>query len=240
MPVPRNPQPLPAPPLRRQEAERRLRDAIVRGELAPGERLPEDELATWLGISRTPVREALSRLAANGLVELDANRGARVAPLEPARMLDLVQVSRELVLLAQRLAAERATDEEIAALRGFHAARVAAVAAGDREAVERAAIGFHSTILAASRNLELQRVYPAVFDRLERIFRLAHPEWFGAAGLEVDGALLGAIEAHDPAGAEAVSARGWDVLEANVASVARLDGQRHDHGSASPPIATPA
>jgi DNA-binding GntR family transcriptional regulator len=220
VPIPKRPEPLPAPPLRRQEAERRLRDAIVRGELAPGEHLTEDELAAWLGISRTPVREALARLAAVGLVELDASRGARVVPLETERMLDLVQVSRELVLLAQRLAAERATEQEIERLRAFHEARVAAVAAGDHDAIERGAIGFHATILAASRNAELQRVYPAVFDRLERIFRLAFPEWFGAAGAQVDAALLDAIERRDPAGAVAVSARGWDTLERNIRAAA--------------------
>jgi DNA-binding GntR family transcriptional regulator len=139
-------------------------------------------------------------------------------------MLDLVQVSRELVLLAQRLAAERATDAEIAAMREFHRARRAAVEAGDRLAIEQAAMGFHSTILAASRNLELQRVYPAVFHRLERIFRLAYPEWFGAAGLEVDGELLAAIAAHDPGGAVAVSGRGWDVLEGNIREAMTAQG----------------
>lgn len=216
MPVPKRPDPLPAPRRLREEAARRLRDAIVRGQLAPGERLTEDELAAWLGISRTPVREALGRLVATGLVELDANRGVRVVPLEPARMLDLVQVSRELVQLAQRLAAERATDDEVAQLRAFHEARAAAVAADDREGVERGAIGFHATILAASRNAELKRVYPAVVDRLERIFRLAFPEWLGAAGTEVDGALLEAIERRDAVAAVAASARGWDALEAGI------------------------
>jgi DNA-binding GntR family transcriptional regulator len=216
MPVPRTPDPVPAPPLRRQEAERRLRDAIVRGDLTPGERLPEDELAAWLGVSRTPVREALSRLAAGGLVTIDANRGARVAPLEPRAMLDLVQVSRELVVLAQRLAAERATAGELRALREFHETRAAALRAGDTTGAERCAIGFHATILGASRNLELQRLFPMVFSRLERIFRVAYPEWFRESGLEVDGEILAAIEARDPAGVEEVSGRGWDRLEAAI------------------------
>jgi DNA-binding GntR family transcriptional regulator len=228
MPIPRRPDPLPTQPLRRHEAERRLREAIVRGELAPGERLTEEELAAWLGISRTPVREALGRLASSGLVELDANRGARVATLDPASVLDLVQVSRALVLLAQRLAAERATEAEIVALRRFHDARAAALATGDRDGVERAAIGFHGTILAASRNMELQRVYPAVFDRLERVFRLAFPEWLGEAGVEVDAALLEAIERHDPALAAAVSARGWDTLEENIRAREGHDAARDD------------
>lgn len=216
MPIPSEPNPLPAPPLRRQEAEQRLLAAIVRGELAPAERLTEEDLAAWLGISRTPVREALSRLALLGLVELDANRGAHVAPLSTARMLDLVQVARQLVLLAQRLAAERATDEEIEAMRRFHAMRVNAYRAGDMASVERGAAGFHRTILAASRNQELQRVYPTVSHRLERVFRLVYPEWLHESGLEVDGALLEAIAAHDPARAEAVSGAGWDVLEGNI------------------------
>jgi DNA-binding GntR family transcriptional regulator len=225
MPVPRAPEPVPAPPLRRQEVEERLRSAIVRGELRPGERLPEDELATWLGVSRTPVREALSRLAAAGLVQIDANRGARVSPLEASEMLDLVQVSRGLVLLAQRLAAERATDEELGVIRGHHERRVAALRAGDVEGVERGALAFHTTILRASRNLELQRVYPMVFPRLERVFRLAYPEWLRDAGVEVDGAILAAMEARDPEAVLRMSGRGWDTLEANiVARAARLVG----------------
>jgi DNA-binding GntR family transcriptional regulator len=226
MPVPRTPDPLPAPLLRREEAERRLHDAIVRGELAPGERLTEDELADWLGISRTPVREALSRLAAAGLVTIDANRGARVAPLDPAEMLDLVQVSRELVLLAQRLAAQRATAEELAALRAFHEQRVACLRVGDPAGVERGALAFHTTILGASRNQELQRVYPMVFPRLERVFRVAYPEWFQDAGLDVDGRILAAIEARDPATVMEVSGRGWDVLEEGIrAGAAELGRQ---------------
>ena len=216
MPVPRTPDPVQAPPLRRQEAERRLHSAIVRGELAPGERLPEDELATWLGVSRTPVREALGRLAAAGLVTIDANRGARVAPLDPAEMLDLVQVSRQLVLLAQRLAAERATDVELHALRVHHETRVAALRAGDVGAVERGALAFHTTILRASRNQELQRVYPMVFPRLERVFRVAYPEWLQEDGVGVDGRILVALEARDPAAVLRVSGRGWDTLEANI------------------------
>jgi DNA-binding GntR family transcriptional regulator len=216
MPIPRTPDPLPAPPLRRQEAERRLRSAIARGELAPGERITEDELAAWLGVSRTPVREALSRLAAAGLVTLDANRGARVTPLDPAEMLDLVQVSRGLVLLAQRQATERATDEDLRAIRGHHEQRAAAQQAGDAPGVERSALAFHMTILGASRNHDLQRVYAMVFSRLERVFRVAYPEWLLDAGVELDGAILEAMEARDPDAVVAVSATGWDTLEAGI------------------------
>lgn len=228
MPVPRTPDPVPTAPLRRQEAEERLRAAIVRAELAPGERLREDELAAWLGISRTPVREALSRLAAAGLVEIDANRGARVARLDPREMLDLVQLSRGLVVLAQRLATERATADELRAIRDYHRLRVAALGAGDEGGVERCAMGFHATILAASRNRDLQRLYPMVSHRLERVFRIAYPEWLRDAGVEVDGAILAAMEARDPDTVAAVSGRGWDTLEAGIRARALQLGEAAD------------
>jgi DNA-binding GntR family transcriptional regulator len=236
MPIPRTPDPLPAPPLRRQEAERRLRGAIARGDLAPGERITEDELAAWLGVSRTPVREALSRLAAAGLVTLDANRGARVTPLDPAEMLDLVKVSRGLVLLAQRQATERATDEELRAIRGFHTARAAAQRAGDADGVERNALAFHTAILAASRNHDLQRVYPMVFPRLERVFRVAYPEWLQEGGVALDGSILAAMEARNPDAVVAVSATGWDTLEAGIRiRAAELAARAGDEDADAPP-----
>lgn len=213
MPVPTSPDPLPAPVLRRHEAERRLREAILRAELEPGERLTEDELAAWLGVSRTPVREALARLAAEGLVVIDANRGARVAPFDPEETRDLVQLSRALVLLAQRLAASRATDEEVRTMRSSHEQRLAALADGDGPRMEAAALRFHMTILAASRNRELQRLYPTLALRLERVFRVVFPEWMGPAGAEMDGAILIAIEERDPVAVVEASSRSWDLLE---------------------------
>jgi DNA-binding GntR family transcriptional regulator len=217
MPVPTSPDPLPAPVLRRQEAERRLREAIMRAELEPGERLTEDELAAWLGVSRTPVREALARLASEGLVVIDANRGARVAPFDPDEIRDLVQLSRELVLLAQRLAALRATDEEIRTMRSCHDRRLAALAADDGPGVEAATLRFHMTILAASRNRELQRIYPTLALRLERVFRVTFPEWLGEAGAEMDEGILVAIEGRDPVAVLEASSRSWDLLEDAVA-----------------------
>jgi DNA-binding GntR family transcriptional regulator len=216
MPVPNTPDPLPPPPLRRQAAEQRLRDAIVRGDLAPGERLTEVELAGWLGVSRTPVREALSRLAATGLVTVDANRGARVAPLEPTAMLELVQVCRGMVLLAQRLAAERATDEELRVLRRLHEERRAALLAGDTDAAVRGALDFHAKVLQASRNRELVRIYPMVFPRLERVFRVGYPDWLREVGMEIDGAMLAAMEARDPDAVVELAGRGWDAFEATI------------------------
>lgn len=75
-----------------EEMYRRLREAIVTGELRPGERLRDAEIADDLGASKAPIRHALTRLAAEGLVEMQRNRSTRVAPLDPDRIRDAIAV----------------------------------------------------------------------------------------------------------------------------------------------------
>ena len=84
-------EPLGISPIRRplhEETVDRLRDLIVQGELAPGSRLNERVLTARLGVSRTPLREAIKLLATEGLVDLLPNRGAVVAPIDPARIAE--------------------------------------------------------------------------------------------------------------------------------------------------------
>jgi DNA-binding GntR family transcriptional regulator len=90
-----------------------LRDAILRGELAGGTRLGEVELAARLGVSRTPVREALSRLAAEGLVEVSPNRGARVASWSPAELEGIFELRAVLEPRLTALAVPRADDQDV-------------------------------------------------------------------------------------------------------------------------------
>jgi DNA-binding GntR family transcriptional regulator len=96
--------------------ERALRDRILHGDIAPGERLNEVEIAAELGVSRGPIREALQRLASDGLIELQAHRGAFVRRLGPAEVRDLFEVRLALETTAARLAAQRATDAQRADL----------------------------------------------------------------------------------------------------------------------------
>jgi DNA-binding GntR family transcriptional regulator len=96
--------------------ERALRDRILHGVVAPGDRLNEVEIAGELGVSRGPIREALQRLASDGLVELQAHRGAFVRRLGPAEVRDLFEVRLALETTVARLAAERATDAQLADL----------------------------------------------------------------------------------------------------------------------------
>jgi DNA-binding GntR family transcriptional regulator len=97
-----------------------LRDYIVEGHLDPGARVPERELCEKFGISRTPLREALKVLAAEGLIELLPNRGARVREFTEADIRNLFEVLAGLDFVAGRLACERISDERITSLERMH------------------------------------------------------------------------------------------------------------------------
>jgi len=109
-----------APPTLHEDVLSKLRDYVVEGHLDPGARIPERELCEKLGISRTPLREALKVLAAEGLVELLPNRGARVRQFTEADIRSLFEVLSGLDFVAGRLACERITDEMITAIERMH------------------------------------------------------------------------------------------------------------------------
>src|SRR5262245_43278775 len=98
----------------------KLRDHIVEGNIPDGGRVPERQLCEMFGISRTPLREALKVLAAEGLVELLPNRGARVRALSEQDLGELFDVMGGLEGLAGRLACENITDGEIAEIERLH------------------------------------------------------------------------------------------------------------------------
>src|SRR5579859_3738936 len=98
----------------------RLRDHIVEGNIPDGGRVPERQLCEMLGISRTPLRECLKVLAAEGLVELLPNRGARIATLDGDDLLHLFEVIAALEAEGGRLACARITDAELAEVQSLH------------------------------------------------------------------------------------------------------------------------
>src|SRR4030088_60733 len=104
------------------EVVSRLRHLLTEGEIPPGARIPERELCASLEISRTPLREALKVLAAEGLVQLLPNRGSRAARLTDRDMRDLFEVCQGLEALAGELACERISDAGIADIAAAHAA----------------------------------------------------------------------------------------------------------------------
>src|SRR5919198_355630 len=103
--------------LLRDQAYVRLRDAILDGTLEPGEQLRDAELAEWLGLSRTPIREALARLEGYGLVETSPNRYTRVAPLSGRDARDAFSVVAALHALAAVLSVGRISEDELAEMR---------------------------------------------------------------------------------------------------------------------------
>lgn len=94
-----------------------LRESILKGEMKPGERLMEIHLANKLGVSRTPIREAIRKLELEGLVTMIPRRGAEVAQITAKSLRDVLEVRQALDALAMELACERISEEEIGKLR---------------------------------------------------------------------------------------------------------------------------
>ncbi len=140
----------------------RLRDMITRGELAPRTKLNERVLCEQLAISRTPLREALKYLASEGLVELLPNRGAIVAPLDPARMQQIFVVLESLEGLAGALACRHASDDAIREIRALHYQMLAHHARRELADYFRCNQEIHMKIVEAGGNEPLAQIYRAL------------------------------------------------------------------------------
>ena len=146
----------------------RLRDHIVEGNLADGSRIPERRLCEMLGISRTPLREALKVLAAEGLVELLPNRGARVRQLSERDLAELFDIMGGLEGLAGRLACENITDVEIAEIERLHYEMYGFYLHRDMHGYFHVNQAIHEKIVAASRNAALMTLYSNLAGRIRR------------------------------------------------------------------------
>jgi len=145
-----------------------LRQAILTGELKPGERLMEIHLADKLGVSRTPIREAIRQLELEGLVVMVPRRGAQVAHITSKNMSEVLEVRLALDELAVQLACERITDDELVKLNDSCTHFENAVASGDIKAITTADIEFHDIILAASRNSRLTQLVNNLAEQMYR------------------------------------------------------------------------
>ena len=153
-----------------------LRDAIVAAELEPGRRLSENELATRLGVSRTPVREALLRLSDDGLVEVVPQLGSFVSRIHLRAVEDAHFVRESLECAAVRLAAERATPADLAALDAILASQREAGARGSFDEFYALDDAFHSALCAVSGHGGAWSVSQRVNHHLNRVRRLSLPE----------------------------------------------------------------
>jgi DNA-binding GntR family transcriptional regulator len=190
-------------PIRRrplhEEAIGRLRELIVQGRLAPGVRLNERLLCQQLGISRTPLREAIKLLASEGLVVLLPNRGAQVAPLEAGRLAETLAVMGALEALAGELACRNATDAQIAEVAELHAEMLARHASGDLAGYFRYNQAIHLKIVEAAANATLAQTYRQLNANVLRARYMAHlsRERWDEAVREHEG-ILAALRARDP------------------------------------------
>ena len=146
----------------------KLRDYVVEGGLLDGERIPERQLCESFGISRTPLREALKVLAAEGLIDLLPNRGARVRNLGRVELRELFDVMGGLEALAGRLACENITDAELAEIEKLHHEMYAYYLRRDMHAYFDCNQKIHEKILLVARNERLAQAYAAVAHQLRR------------------------------------------------------------------------
>lgn len=155
----------------RDYAYRELRDAIVSGELAPGGRLRDPELEEWLGVSRTPIREAIARLEVAGLVHTRRAKQTVVAPLDVRSALAAQRIAASLHELAVRDAVPQLTEDDLDAMREANARFAAALAAEDIGAAVRADDEFHDVAVRASENPLLPGLLEQVTPLLRRLER---------------------------------------------------------------------
>lgn len=145
-----------------------LRQAILTGELKPGERLMEIHLADKLGVSRTPIREAIRKLELEGLVTMIPRKGAEVAQITEKSMNDVLEVRRAMDALCAELACERITDEETQQLGQACVTFEAAVKTRDVKRIAQADVELHDIIVKATGN---QRLVQLINNLSEQMYR---------------------------------------------------------------------
>ena len=176
----------------------RIRDMIIEGQLPPGTRIHEGQLGEQLGVSRTPLREALKVLAMEGLVELVPSRGALVRQLTAGDVKNMLSVLSCLEDLAGRLACEMATDGEIRAVREVHDRMVKFYETRNRLDYFKANQQIHSSLIALTGNDSLFQVHDMLQKRMKRIRFLGHQsEGSWAAALADHEEMISALEARD-------------------------------------------
>lgn len=173
-----------------------IRRRITEGVYAQGERLFEDQIAAELEVSRNPVREALQALAAEGFVELEPRRGARVARVPAERAAELFEVRAALEGLMARLAAERRTDADVHLLRSLVTRGHDALASGDRSSLPVLNTEFHAALGAAAGNGLLVETIEQLSHVIQWVYA-RHVGQRGAASWAEHAAIVEAVAAGD-------------------------------------------
>ncbi len=183
-----------------EQVAQRLRQMLVEGQIPPGSKLNERELSELLRVSRTPLREAFKMLAAEGLLELQPNRGAIAVVLSEDDVRHTFEVMAGLEAQSGELAARRVTDAELAEIRAMHYEMLAAYTRRDLSAYYALNARIHAAINAAAKNPVLAGVYQQVNARLQALrFRSNQDGGKWERAVQEHEQMVAALAARDPA-----------------------------------------
>jgi DNA-binding GntR family transcriptional regulator len=182
------------PATRRDAVLELLREEIITAVLKPGEVVKDAELASRFGLSITPVREALTQLAFEGLVEMPPNRAKRVAPLSRRTTLETLALFRVLAMTGYEWGISRLSTDDLAHMRAAYQATIAAFEKGDLREASRVSLIFHDTIIHTGGNRQLRRTLAATVPWVERLVFLCFPQGVAPWSLETQRALLEMLE----------------------------------------------
>lgn len=175
-----------------------LREMIVGCQLAPGDRINEKQLTEHFGVSRTPLREALKVLSNEGLIQLNVNRGAIVAPVTLSDLQEAFPVLAALEGLSGELACEKITDQELEAIRRSHTLMEKAYSDGDLDTYFKYNQDIHARIMDAADNPTLASHHRTLYGRVKRaryLANLSDERWKTA--MKEHAEILSALEARD-------------------------------------------
>ena len=225
MPVPQPPRSAGAvPPDARLEVAGAIRTAILQGEYAPGQRLIEADLCERYGISRFIVRSALQELSAQGLVEFQRHRGARVREISLGEAIEITEVRKLLEGLQAARAAERVTAAEATALRGIVTGMRTAVGRGEPLRYSDLNASLHAAVRDIAAHETAARLLRQLRDQTVRHqFSLSLVPGRPAVSLPQHEAIVAAVTAHDPAAAEQAM---HDHLESVIEALRTLAASR--------------
>jgi DNA-binding GntR family transcriptional regulator len=212
MPVPGT-QGVVAKSLLRDDAFRAIRDAIVDGTLAPGERLNDAELCAWLGVSRTPVREALARLEQAGLVHTKPGRFTVVSPLDVRETRSAQSVAAAMHELAVREAVPQLSQSDLKAMRAANKEFAAALRRGDVDAAVSADDRFHDVAVAVSANAVIRAVLEQVTPLVRRAERLRFSSLTGRGSVAQHAAIIDLCAAGRADQAALATRANWHTLQ---------------------------
>lgn len=198
----------------------RIRDAIIDGTLEPGERLLDAELSSWLGVSRTPIREALARLEAAGLVETKPGRYTIVSPIDPRSVADAQAVTAAMHELAVREAVPQLTAADLATMRQANETFDGALTAGDVSAAIAADDAFHRVPVDRAGNEAIRAVLDQYTPVLRRVERIRFASLVGRESVAQHARIVELAEAGDAEAAALEARRNWLTLDMYAGEVA--------------------